>query len=146
MRPACRAPDLSNNVRSARRRPSLLIGGAGDAVPGEPQGEQGRGGGDRQQQQYGLGPVVPQVAGGQAPHEDDLAHGGQPSSPASAPRLPLVPPVSLVSSAKAPSRMPMSRSAVAAMRESWVTMTRVCPAVCRLSNSRSTSRVDSLSR
>ena len=52
----------------------------------------------------------------------------QPSSPARAPRLPRLPPVSLVSSMNAPSRIEISRSAVAAIRASWVTMTSVCPA------------------
>ena len=61
-------------------------------------------------------------------------------------RWPVVPPVSRVSSMNAPSRMEISRSAVAAIRASWVTTTSVCPAACRLSNSRSTSRVASLSR
>ena len=69
-----------------------------------------------------------------------------PSSPASAPRSPRVPPVSRVSSMKAPSRIEIIRSAVAAIRESCVTMTSVCPATCRLSNSRSTSSVAALSR
>ena len=57
---------------------------------------------------------------------------GQSSSPASAPSRPVVPPVSLVSSTNAPSRIEISRSAVAAIRASWVTMTSVCPASCRL--------------
>ena len=44
----------------------------------------------------------------------------------------MVPPVSLVSSTNAPSRIEISRSAVAAIRASWVTMTSVWPASCRL--------------
>ena len=68
------------------------------------------------------------------------------SSQASSPSCPVVPWVSLVSSTKAPSRIEISRSAVAAMRASWVTMTSVCPDERRLSRSRSTSRVAALSR
>ena len=52
---------------------------------------------------------------------------GQPSSPASSPSRPVVPWVSLVSSTKAPSRIEISRSAVAATRESWVTITQRLP-------------------
>ena len=64
---------------------------------------------------------------GEAAHEQDAAHRAQPSSPTSAPSCPVVPPVSRVSSTNAPSRMEIIRSAVAAIRASWVTMTSVWP-------------------
>ncbi len=51
-----------------------------------------------------------------------------------------MPPCSMVWSMNAPSRMEIIRSAVAAIRGSWVTMTSVCPAWCSWSNRRSTSR------
>ena len=46
--------------------------------------------------------------------------------------MPVVPPLSRVSSTNAPSRMEISRSAVAAMRASWVTMTSVWPGLVQL--------------
>ena len=66
-----------------------------------------------------------EVTHGEAAHEQDAAHGPQSSSPTRAPSCPVVPPVNLVSSTNAPSRIEIIRSAVAAIRASWVTMTSV---------------------
>ena len=57
---------IGHHVRPVRRRPGLLIRLARHPVQDQPQREDGGGSGDRQQQQQGLGPAVPQVAAGQA--------------------------------------------------------------------------------
>jgi len=60
-------------------------------------------------------------------------------------RLPREPPVSRVSSTNAPSRIEIKRSAVVAIRSSWVTITKVKLVACKSPSSESTSNAEALS-
>src|ERR671913_521626 len=121
--------------------PGALVGVAGRVVQNEPERQRRGGRHDGKQQKRGLDAAPPEVTHGEAAHEQDAAHRPQSSSPTRAPSCPVVPPVNLVSSTNAPSRIEIIRSAVAAIRASCVTTTSVCPDSCRLSKSRRTSRV-----
>src|SRR5207342_2788147 len=93
-------------------------------------------GGDRKQQEKGLARSVTKVFDREAPDEEQPPDHSGPPIPTRSARVPRLPPTRRVSSTKAPSRIEISRSAVAAIRSSCVTMTSVYPVVWRTSNSR----------
>src|SRR5829696_3023788 len=118
-------PGAGDHVGSVGRLPGALVRVAGRVAQDEPERQRRGRRHEGDQQKRGLDPAPPEVTQGEAAHEQDAAHRPQSSSPTRAPSCPVVPPVNLVSSTNAPSRIEIIRSAVAAIRASWVTMTSV---------------------
>ncbi len=87
-RPAARGKRGGQDVRAGRRRPGALVGLSWSPRSGRARGQRGRSRRDRRPAAGPPRPAAPQVPGGKPADEQEPCPWRQPSSPASAPRLP----------------------------------------------------------